>query len=227
MRTTWALALLALVAAGAGEAAMNVDSIHWLGHDAFRLDGPPVVYIDPYELASGLPKADLILITHAHSDHLSPADVARVRGPNTVILGPREVADELPGVRVIAAGETIEVGGARVRAVAAYNTNKKFHPKGDGKVGFVVTLGGFSVYHAGDSDAIPEMAGLAPDVALLPVSGTYVMTATEAAGAARTIKPKVAIPMHYGSIVGSEADAKKFAKALEGSGIQVVVMVKE
>ena len=228
MRTSIVLAVLALatMAAHAGEAAMNVDAIHWLGHDAFRLDGPPVVYIDPYELAGGV-KADLILITHAHSDHLSPADVARVRGPNTVVVGPQEVADKLAGVRVVAPGDAIEVAGVRVQAVPAYNTNKKFHPEADGKVGFVISFGAFSVYHAGDTDAIPEMAALAPDVALLPVSGTYVMTAPEAADAARSIKPTVAIPMHYGSIVGSEADAKKFAKALEGSGIQVIIKAKE
>jgi L-ascorbate metabolism protein UlaG (beta-lactamase superfamily) len=111
--------------------------------------------------------------------------------------------------------------------VPAYNTNKTFHPRNDGKVGYVFTIGGVTYYHAGDTDVIPEMAGLAPDVALLPVSGTYVMTADEAAKAARQIKPKVAVPMHYGAIVGSEADAKKFARLLEGSGIRVVIKTKE
>ena len=206
----------------------TTDKLHWLGHDAFRIDGPPVVYIDPYQLGEGLPAGDVVLITHDHFDHLSLSDLARVSAKGTVIVAPREVAAKVSEpVRTIAPGETLTVKGAKVRAVPAYNTNKTFHPKADGKVGFVVTLGGVTYYHAGDTDAIPEMTGLAPDVALLPVSGTYVMTAEEAAEAARAIRPKVAVPMHYGAIVGSDADAHRFARLLEGSGIEVVIKDKE
>lgn len=206
---------------------MNVDSIHWLGHDSFRIDGPPVVYIDPFRLAGSPPKADLILVTHDHFDHLSPDDIAMVRGPRTVVAGPREVAAKLGGVEVIAAGETRVLAGVTVKALPAYNTNKTFHPRADGKLGFAVTIGGMTVYHAGDTDVIPEMAGLAPDVALLPVSGTYVMTASEAAEAARAIGAKFAVPMHYGSIVGSDADAATFAHLLAGSGIEVLIKRRE
>lgn len=206
---------------------MNVDSIHWLGHDAFRIDGPPVVCIDPFQLAGSPPEADLILVTHDHFDHLSPDDIAKVRGPRTVVVGPREVAAKLAGVQAMSAGETKMFAGVTVKAVPAYNTNKKFHPRADGKLGFIVTVGGMTIYHAGDTDAIPEMAGLAPDVALLPVSGTYVMTASEAADAARAIGPKVAIPMHYGAIVGSDSDARTFATLLGGSGIEVVIKNRE
>ena len=117
--------------------------------------------------------------------------------------------------------------GVAVRAVGAYNTDKKFHPKQAGMVGYLFTVSGVTYYHAGDSDHIPEMAGLRPDVALLPVSGTYVMTAAQAAEAARAIQPKVVVPMHYGAIVGAEADAATFAKLLAGSGIEVVIKEKE
>jgi L-ascorbate metabolism protein UlaG (beta-lactamase superfamily) len=220
--------LLAAVAGGGGEAGNMTEKLHWLGHDAFRIDGPPVVYVDPYQLGDGLPAADVILITHDHFDHLSPADVTKIHKPGTVVVAPKEVAGKLSvPVTVIAVGETKTLAGITVKAVPAYNTNKTFHPKNDGKVGFVFIVGGVTYYHAGDTDVIPEMTGLAPDVALLPVSGTYVMTADEAAKAARQIKPKVAVPMHYGAIVGSDADAKKFAKLLEGSGIQVVIKAKE
>ena len=202
--------------------------IHWLGHDAFRIDGPPIVYFDPFQLGEAGPRADLILITHDHFDHCSPDDLAKVRGPKTVVAGPKEVAAKLKGsVEVLAAGETKELAGIEVRAVPAYNVNKKFHPKKDGKIGFVISLGGKTYYHAGDTDRIPEMNGLAPDVALLPVSGTYVMTADEAADAARSLKARVVIPMHYGSIVGSDADAAKLARLLTGSGIEVVIKKKE
>jgi L-ascorbate metabolism protein UlaG (beta-lactamase superfamily) len=204
------------------------EKLHWLGHDCFRIDGPPVVYVDPYQLADGLPPADVILITHDHFDHLSPADVAKLHQSSTVVVAPKEVVGKLSvPITEIAAGETKTVAGIKVKAVPAYNTDKTFHPKEDGKVGFIFTVGDVTYYHAGDTDVIPEMTGLAPDVALLPVSGTYVMTADEAAKAARAIKPKVAVPMHYGAIVGSDADAKKFAKLLEGSGIKVVIKAKE
>jgi L-ascorbate metabolism protein UlaG (beta-lactamase superfamily) len=221
------LAALAL-AAGGKEAGEMTAKLHWHGHDTFRVDGPPVVYVDPYQLRAGLPKADLILITHEHSDHCSLADIARLRGPATVVVAPAAAARTLPApVEVIAPGEQKTLAGVGVRAVPAYNTDKKFHPKQAGMVGYLFTVGGVTYYHAGDSDNIPEMAGLRPDVALLPVSGTYVMTAAQAAEAARKIQPKVAVPMHYGAIVGSESDAATFAKLLEGSGIEVVIKEKE
>jgi L-ascorbate metabolism protein UlaG (beta-lactamase superfamily) len=221
--------LLAAPVAGAGEDAVSLTAkLHWMGHDTFRVDGPPVVYVDPFKLPAGAPPADLILITHEHSDHCSPADVAAIRGPATVVVATAAAAAKLPPqVTLIAPGEAKTAAGVALRAVPAYNTDKKFHPKAAAMVGFVFTVGGVTYYHAGDTDHIPEMAGLAPDVALLPVSGTYVMTAEQAAEATRAIRPKVAVPMHYGSIVGGEDDAARFAKLLEGSGIAVVVKKKE
>ncbi len=228
MRRIALAALLSALLPAAGGAVDLTAALHWYGQSAFRIQGPPVVYVDPFELPAGVPPADVILITHAHFDHCSPADVAKIRGAATVVVGPAEVAAKLPPpVEVVSPGDTRTVLGVTVRAVPAYNTNKAFHPKADGKVGFVITVGGVTYYHAGDTDAIAAMAGLKPDVALLPVGGTYTMNAQEAARAARSIRPKVAVPMHFGSVVGSDADGARFAALLKGSGIAAVVLKKE
>ncbi len=203
----------------ADQAAIDrlVDNLHWLGHDSFRLDGPAgPIYFDPYQLTGG-PTASLILISHDHFDHYTVEDVAKVAGDDTVIVTEAQTAGKLSGdVRVLTPGQFLEAAGVQILAVPAYNTDKEFHPKDNGWLGFVVTVDGVKVYHAGDTDFIPEMAGLEVDVALLPVSGTYVMTAEQAVEAALAIGPRLAIPMHYGAIVGDSGDAEKFAAALAG-----------
>ncbi len=200
--------------------------VHWLGHDTIRLDGSVVVCIDPYQITSSKP-ADLILITHEHFDHCSPEDLEKVRKADSVVVTDATSAKKLKGdVRVVAPGDRLSVKGVEIEVYPAYNTNKEFHPKKAGMLAFIVTLDGARFYHCGDTDVIPEMKGLNVDVAFLAVSGTYVMTAEEAVEAARTIKPKVAVPMHYGSIVGSEDDAIRFKKALEGE-IEVAILKKE
>ena len=203
-----------------------IRNVHWLGHDSFRLDGSKVVAFDPYELSESF-AADVICITHEHFDHCSPPDVAKIQKPDTVIVTDAASAKKLSGeIRIVKPGDRIEVSGVSIEVVPAYNTNKKFHPKSAGMLGFVVTLDGVRYYHAGDTDFIPEMETLDVDVAFLPVSGTYVMDVEEAVQAARAIWPKVAVPMHYGAIVGSSEDAKRFRELLEGS-IPVVVLPKE
>jgi L-ascorbate metabolism protein UlaG (beta-lactamase superfamily) len=195
--------------------AHMAENIVWLGHDSFRLGTKPVVYIDPWKLAPGADKADLILVTHDHRDHLSPEDIARISRPGTIVVGPAAVAAKLGGqVTVVKPGDQLTVAGVPIEVVPAYNPMKKFHPKSAGYVGYIITLNGRRIYHAGDTDLIPEMAQIKTDVALLPVSGTYVMTATEAAEAANTIRPALAIPMHYGDpdVVGTLSDAEEFKR---------------
>ncbi|OGW52221.1 MAG: Zn-dependent hydrolase [Nitrospirae bacterium RBG_13_43_8] len=203
-----------------------VKDIHWLGHDTFKVIGEKVVYTDPFKIKKK-DTADVILITHEHFDHCSPEDVKAIQGPKTFIVATSDSAKKLSGkIKIVKPGEKINVEGVEIEIVPAYNTNKQFHTKDKGWVGYVFTLKGQRIYLAGDTDYIPEMKNLKVDIALLPVSGTYVMTAEEAIKAALDIKPKIAIPMHYGSIVGSADDAKKFAEGLKGK-IEVVILQEE
>jgi L-ascorbate metabolism protein UlaG (beta-lactamase superfamily) len=198
-----------------------LDGIEWLGHAGFRIKtSAGWVYIDPYRAPPG-PSAAMILITHGHFDHFSRDDVLRLAGRGTVLVGPATVTEQLRGKTIsIAPGEMVDVGPLEILVLPAYYTNKldsegrPFHVLGSEAVGYVVRDGGRRIYHSGDTDVIPEMdeaAGV--DVALLPVSGTYVMTAVEAAEAARRIDPGMAVPMHWGTVIGTRADAEAFMSA--------------
>ncbi len=202
---------------------MSVDYIHWLGHASFRIDDGAVrIYIDPWKLAGGAPKADVILITHSHFDHFSVEDIARIETPATVFVVPEDVAPKLKGKRVVLAepGGSYQAGPVRVTTVPAYNLNKDFHPKANHWIGYIVTLSnGQRIYHSGDSDATPEMKKVQTDVALMPCGGTYTMTAAEMAAAANEFKPAFLIPMHWGDIVGTKADAEAVANAFKGKTV--------
>jgi len=191
---------------------MNPEIV-WLGHASFRIESEAGrIYIDPWKLKT-TPAADYILVTHSHFDHLSLDDIARIRNDDTVIVGPEDVAEKLDGVTVIAPGEVKKVGRIEVEAHPAYNPKKDFHPESSGWLGFVVDLSGYRIYHTGDADVIPEMGRLERiDVALIPVGGTYTMDPAEAAEAVAMIKPRKAIPMHWGDIVGDRGDAEAFQR---------------
>ena len=174
-----------------------LKDLKWLGHDSYCLKlNNKIIYIDPYNLSGELTPADLILITHDHHDHCSLEDIRTLVKAETILVTEPQAAGKLAGdVRVMRPGGRLEIDGLVIEAVAAYNTNKQFHPQANNWLGFIIRAGGVSIYHAGDTDYIPEMKSVEADIALLPVSGTYVMTASEAVHAALDIKPLVAIPM--------------------------------
>ncbi len=200
-----------------------VNKIDVVIHSSVIINGEKVIYFDPFKLPENMPKADVIFITHEHRDHMSPEDVAKIAQDSTVIVIPDTVKHVFKGsVITVSAGEETTAAGIPVKVVPAYNTNKPNHTKDRGWVGYIITVDNTKVYFAGDTDRIPEMKTFDADIALLPVSGVYVMTAEEAAEAALDIKPKVAIPIHYGTVVGTREDAQRFADLLKGK-IEVVI----
>ena len=198
-------------------------------HDTFQIKVKgKVIYIDPYKLTQGqIEPADYVFITHEHFDHCSVEDIEKIINENTVVVASEQCEERLKDYKtrrliLVKPGQKIELDDLKVEAVPAYNLDKwrsegvLYHSLEDNKVGFVLDIAGVRIYHAGDTDNIPEMSEIKDiDIALLPVSGTYVMTALEAIKACGVIKPKVAIPMHYSEIVGSVEDAEKFRDGVE------------
>ena len=191
-----------------------VENITWLGHASFRIQTAAMtIYIDPWNLEDAIP-ADIILVSHPHYDHASKKDVKALMKPRTLVATTSDTEGELDvKVKAVRPGDVVDGGEVKVRAVSAYNPEKQFHPRSNGWLGFIVEAAGRRVYYAGDTDIIPEMNDLGTiDVALLPVGGTYTMDAEDAARATVVIEPKLAVPCHWGKIVGSKKDADKFKK---------------
>ncbi|MBN2134401.1 MAG: MBL fold metallo-hydrolase [Acidobacteria bacterium] len=195
-----------------------VEHIEWLGHSAFRITGEKTIYIDPRNLKDAVP-ADAILISHPHDDHFSPEAIKTLLTGNAVVISIPDIVKKLPvPAKTVLPNEKVHLDNIIIEAIPAYNINKSFHPKQKDWVGFLIEMNGKRYYYAGDTDAIPEMRMLKNiDVAMLPVGGTYTMNAEEAAAAANTFKPKIAIPYHWGEIVGTREDAEKFKSLFSGT----------
>ena len=217
----------------------NVE-IKWLGHSGFLIKNSRVIYIDPYNIKEENEKADLILITHSHYDHCSVADIEKIIKKGTRIILPADCQSKITRfnvpikLEIIEPGQKIDLGKIEISAFPAYNIDKHFHPKDELWIGYLIKMNDVIVYHAGDTDMIPEMKNLTGYgqkeknlIALLPVGGRFTMNSEEAAESAKLIKPSLAIPMHYGSIVGTEEDAMDFVQLCKENNINSETLKKE
>jgi L-ascorbate metabolism protein UlaG (beta-lactamase superfamily) len=196
-----------------------LKGISHMKQSTVKLEADKTIYVDPYEI-SGMPgDADFIFITHTHGDHFSLQDIRKVAKATTKIVitadGVKDLAEEgFTNILTVAPSENYVINGLEFKTVLSYNTNKYYHVRESGWVGYIITVGETRYYIAGDTDVIPEMSQIKAEVAFLPVGGTYTMTAAEAAEAANIIKPLVAVPIHYEDIVGTAEDAKTFISLL-------------
>ncbi len=209
-----------------------LENIEVLCHSSIKMNKEKVIYIDPFRINKNYNDADIIFITHDHYDHYSEEDIDKVKKMDTVIVAPKELLTKLlkKGFKqnyiiTVMPNQKYTVQGIEFTTIIAYNINKQFHPKENNWVGYIIELQGNKYYIAGDTDVTEENKRVECDVAFVPVGGTYTMNYKEAANLINEIKPKIAVPIHYGSIVGTKQDALDFIKLLH-SEIKGVILMK-
>ena len=210
-----------------------LENIEVLYHSSIRISKNKVIYIDPFKIDKDYNDADIVFITHDHFDHYSEEDIDKVINENTTIIIPEELLTKIlrkginkNAVITVESNKEYMVQGIKFETIPAYNTNKTFHPKENDWVGYIITLDGIRYYIAGDTDITEENRKVKCDVAFVPVGGTYTMNYSEAAELVNIIKPKIAVPIHYGSIVGTKQDATNFIKLLHSS-IKGIILMKQ
>lgn len=221
---------------------MQIQNIKlkWLGHAGFLINNSKKIYIDPFNIPDNSEKADIILITHGHYDHCSFEDLYKITEDGTKIFMTADCQskimrfDKQIKIQIVEPNQEYNLEGIRIITIPSYNQDKQFHQKTENWVGYVIKIGNIIIYHAGDTDAIPEMEKLtghkqkANDfIALLPVGGRFTMNAEEAAEAARIIQPTIAIPMHYGTMIGNEEDAQEFVDLCKENNINTEILKKD
>ena len=209
-----------------------LKNIEVLCHSSIRIDKEKIIYVDPFKIDNNYNDADMIFITHDHYDHYSEDDIDKVKKEGTIIIAPEELLTKLlvkgynkNDIVTVEPNKQYTLEGIKFETIPAYNTNKQFHPKENGWIGYIIEIRGIRYYIAGDTDITEENKKVKCDVAFVPVGGTYTMDFKEAAGLVNEIKPKIAIPIHYGSIVGTKQDATDFIKLLHPT-IEGVILMK-
>ena len=210
-----------------------LENVEVLCHSSIKINKEKVIYIDPFKIEKNYNDADIVFITHDHYDHYSEEDIDKVINENTTIIIPEELLTKIlrkginkNAVITVESNKEYMVQGIKFETIPAYNTNKTFHPKENYWVGYIITLDGIRYYIAGDTDITEENRKVKCDVAFVPVGGTYTMNYSEAAELVNIIKPKIAVPIHYGSVVGTKQDATNFIKLLHSS-IKGIILMKQ
>ena len=215
---------------GEKKQCLNVEVLY---HSSIKIKDNKIIYIDPFKIDKDYNDADIVFITHDHFDHYSEEDIDKVINENTTIIIPEELLTKIlrkginkNAVITVESNKEYMVQGIKFETIPAYNTNKTFHPKENDWVGYIITLDGIRYYIAGDTDITEENRKVKCDVAFVPVGGTYTMNYSEAAELVNIIKPKIAVPIHYGSVVGTKQDATNFIKLLHSS-IKGIILMKQ
>ena len=209
-----------------------LDNIEVLYHSSIRIDKEKIIYIDPFKIDKNYNDADIIFITHDHYDHYSEEDIDKVINENTTIIIPEELLTKLlrkginkNAIITVEPNKNYMVQGIKFETIPAYNANKTFHPKENGWVGYIIIINGIRYYIAGDTDITEENRKVRCDVAFVPVGGIYTMDFKEASSLINEINPKIAVPIHYGSVVGTEQDAIDFVRLLHPE-IKGIILMK-
>ncbi len=202
-----------------------LDNIEINCHSSIKINKEKIIYVDPFKIKDEKHDADIILITHSHFDHYSEEDIEKVIKPDTIIVVPKTMEISKTNVLFVEPNNTYDVLGIKIETIPAYNIKKNFHPKQNGWVGYILNLENTRYYIAGDTDITEENKQIKCDVAFIPIGGTYTTNYKEGAELTNIIKPKIVVPIHYGSIVGAKKDAEKFAKLLD-SNIQCNILIK-
>ena len=208
-----------------------LEDIEVLYHSCIRMNKEKMIYIDPYHIEKNYNDADMIFITHDHYDHYSEEDIDKVRKNNTIFIVPENLLNKLikkgindENIITLDPGDAENIDGIKVEAIHSYNIDKPFHPKENNWLGYIIEIDGVRYYIAGDTDITEENKNIKCDVAFVPVGGTYTMNFSEAAQLINIIKPKIAVPIHYGSVVGTKQDATDFIKLLYPTTKGIILM---
>ncbi len=202
-----------------------IDNIQWMGHGSFLIQGSPLIYINPWRIARSTFHADIILIGHDHYDHCSQGDIEKLRGPDTIIISNSKVAEEVEGCHVLRPWQSLTIDRACIKAVPAYSPDDWRHPLSDGGLGFIISINYYDIYYAGDTQIIPEMSCIRPDIAILPIDGSGTMTVEEASEVVRQMRPRWALPANWGNTAegASRLDALAFQR-LAGQYTEAVLL---
>jgi L-ascorbate metabolism protein UlaG (beta-lactamase superfamily) len=202
-----------------------IEQIQWLGHGSFFIQGPPLIYINPSRVTRNTFLADVILVGHHHDEHFSMADISKLRGPQTRVLTNEYLAKEIEGSTVIRPWQSIMIDRAGIKAIPAYSSHGWQHPQSDGGLGFIISVNYYDIYYAGDTQIIPEMSTIHPDIAILPINGNGTLTVQEAAEVVKQMRPRWVIPCNWGP--GTQADARLFKQEVGGRAEVILPAIME